>query len=39
LTGTARHLRTREIPREIGRALVALGGLAAWGGALALIVG
>jgi hypothetical protein len=39
LRRTTRHLETASLPREIGRAALALGGLAAWGGAMFLIAG
>jgi hypothetical protein len=39
LRRTTRHLETVSLPREIGRAALALGGLAAWGGAILLIAG
>jgi hypothetical protein len=39
LRRTTRHLETTNLPRELGRAAVALGGLAAWGSAIFLIAG
>jgi hypothetical protein len=39
LRRTTRHLETTDLPREIGRGLVALGGLAAWGSVVLLIAG
>jgi hypothetical protein len=39
LRRTTRHLETTDLPREVGRALVALGGLAAWGSVVLLIAG
>lgn len=37
LRRTTRHLETTSLPREIGRALMALGCLAAWSGVVLLI--
>ena len=37
LRRTTRHLKSRGLPREMGRAALALGGLAAWGAVLLLM--
>jgi hypothetical protein len=39
LRRTTQHLETTTLPREIGRAVLALGGLAAWGSVVLLIAG
>jgi hypothetical protein len=39
LPRTTRHLETTELGGEIGRALVALGGLVAWASVIVLIAG
>ncbi len=39
LRRTTQHLETTSLPREIGRAVLALGGLAAWGSVIFLVAG